>query len=342
MQQKLETITKQLEDELTNDIQNIKEDNTSDIVKEKLKLVFFVKQGLDSFLGDIIEGLCEEYETKKIITTEYRQIEEGMQWADICWFEWCDELIAYGSKLELAKEKSIICRLHRYEALTDNPKNVEWENVDKLIIVTDHLKKFLVSLIPDIEKKVDIVTIVNGVNLNKYKLEERKPGFNIAYVGYIHSRKNPVLLLQIMNELVKKDKRYKLYIAGQFQEPLIQLYWNDQVNKMGLEKNIIFEGWQEDINIWLKDKNYILSTSIHESFGYGIAEAMARGIKSIIHNFLFADEIWDKKFMFNAIDEAVNMIRSEEYNSGEYREFIQDNYSLEKQITSIKNIIKII
>lgn len=58
-----------------------------------------------------------------------------MQWADICWFEWCDELIAYGSKLELAREKKVICRLHSYEAFTDYINNVTWNSIDKLIVV---------------------------------------------------------------------------------------------------------------------------------------------------------------------------------------------------------------
>lgn len=338
MKQNLENIRKQLKNESIIYNENLKE-GVSCIITDKVKLIFFVKKGLDSFLGDIIKSLSEEYEIRKFIITEYKQIDEGMKWADICWFEWCDELISYGSRLELAKEKKIICRLHRYEALTENPLNVDWRNVEKLIIVTPHLKKFLLSLVPDIESKVDIVTIVNGVNLNKYKMVERRAGFNIAYVGWIHSRKNPVLLLQIMNELVKKDKRYKLYIAGEFQDSLIKLYWYDQVNKLGIEKNIIFEGWQEEVSTWLEDKNYILSTSIHESFGYGIAEAMCKGLKPIIHNFLFAEEIWDEKFMFNSIGEAVKMICDKNYNSSEYRLFIENKYSLDKQLGKIKDLL---
>lgn len=309
-------------------------------IGEKKKIVFFAKHGMDSFLGDIITALSDEYETKKVIVSDYKQIDNGMRWADICWFEWCDELVIYGSRLPIAKEKKIICRLHRYEALTGYPKQVTWENVDKLIIVTKHLLKFLETQIPDISKKVNIVAINNGVNLDKYQFQERKTGFNIAYVGYIHSRKNPVLLLQIMNVLVKDDSRYKLYIAGEFQDPLIELYWNDQINKMNLNDNIIFQGWQSDIGNWLKDKNYILSTSIHESFGYGIAEAMSRGIKPVIHNFIFSNEIWDKKFMFNAVDEAVKMITENDYNSKEYRHFIEKNYSLDNQLTKINSLLK--
>lgn len=310
------------------------------VVKKK-KIVFFSK-GDDKFIWDIINELSNEYETKKITITkdeEFKLIDEWMEWADVCWFEWCDELIIYGSQLSLAKEKKILCRLHRYEALTQNPTKVNWANVDKLIIVTDHLKVFLKSQIPDIEKKVDIVTINNGVNLDKYKFEERKAGYNLAYVGYIHQRKNPVLLLQIIKKLVEKDKNYKLYVAGRFQDILVKAYWDYQIKKMNLERNIIFEGWQESIDEWLQDKNYLLSTSIHESFGYGIAEAMSRGLKPIIHDFIFSDEIWEGKYVFNTIDEAVEMIISEEYNSIEYRKFIEENYSLTKQINKTEEIL---
>ncbi|URZ07870.1 methyltransferase domain-containing protein [Clostridium felsineum] len=306
----------------------------------KKKLAFFVKEGLDNFLVDVISGVSDEYDTRKIIVKSYDQINKWMQWADISFFEWCDELVIYASKLKMAEKKKIVCRLHRYEVFTDYPKMVNWDNVDRLIIVTEHLEKLLKIQVPDIDERVHIVTVNNGVNLSKYKFKERKKGFNIAYVGYIHARKNPVLLLQIMKVLVEKDRRYKLYVAGKFQDGLIELYWKDQINKMQLQDNVIFHGWQNDIGAFFEDKNYLLSTSIHESFGFGIAEAMARGIKPIIHNFLFADEIWDKKFMFCTLNEAVEMICEGEYNSKEYRAFIEVNYSLEDEIIKIKKVLE--
>lgn len=327
-----------VKEEISTILENIKIKEPN-VTKQKKRIVFFDK-GDDKFIWDIINELSNEYETKHIRVTNYKHIDEGMEWADICWFEWCDELIAYGSRHKLVSEKKIICRLHRYEALTYYPKDVQWENVDKLIIVTEHLKKFLIAQLPDIVMKVDIVTINNGINLDKYELKERKSGFNIAYVGYIHQRKNPFLLLQIISQLVKINNRYKLYVAGQFQDALIELYWNYQVEKMGLQNNVIFQGWQDNINRWLQDKNYILSTSIHESFGYGIAEAMTRGIKPIIHDFVFSEEIWDKKYLFNTIDEAIKMITDKKYNSKEYRRFIEERYSLSTQMEKVKELLK--
>lgn len=308
-------------------------------IKTAKKVVFFAKPNMDSFLKDIINGLDSEFICIKIEVRDSKSIDIGMEWADICWFEWCDELVAYGSKHYLAKEKKVICRLHRYEVFTNYPNDVIWEHIDKLIIVADHIKDFLVKKISDIESCVNIVTIPNGVNIDKYKLEERKYGFNIAYVGYIHSRKNPILLLQIINRLVEIDKRYKLYIAGKFQDSLIEVYFNYQIEQMSLQENVIFEGWHDNIDEWLQDKNYILSTSIHESFGYGIAEAMSRGIKPIIHNFIGARDIYSNKYIWNSIDEAIDMMINDDYNSREYREFIEDNYSLNNQIEKITTML---
>lgn len=309
-------------------------------ITEKAKIVFFVKSGMNNFFEDIISGLSEQYWVRKIAVSDLKQIDSGMEWADICWFEWCDELIVYGSKLPLAKQKKIVCRLHRYEAFSDYPSKVIWENVDKLIIVTGHLKELLETNFSGISKKVDIVVIENGVDVDKYSFIKRENGFNIAMVCYIHSRKNPVMALQIIQKLVKVDKRYKLYVAGQFQEQLIKLYWEYQLKRMGIEENVIFEGWQNDINSWLEDKNYLLSTSIHESFGYGIAEAMARGIKPVIHDFLYANEIWSEDLLFNTVDEAVDSIINGQYESERYRDFIEECYSLKKQLLKINDLFK--
>ncbi|MBM7649367.1 glycosyltransferase involved in cell wall biosynthesis [Bacillus ectoiniformans] len=307
---------------------------------EKHKIAVFVKPGLDNFIDDIIQGLSDEYKVRKILVKSYDQIDQGMEWADTCWFEWCDELIVYGSKHKLAKKRKIICRLHRYEVFTNYPIQVCWENVDKLLIVTDHLKLLLQDVIPDLDQRVSIETFKNGVDIKKFPFEIRKKGYNIAFIGYIHLRKNPILLLQTIKKLVDMDPKYKLYIAGKFQEPLAELYWNYQVNELKLANNIIFDGWQDNIEEWLQDKEYIISTSIHESFGYGIAEAMARGIKPVIHNFPFAKEIWPEQHLFNTIEEAVKTIMSSDYNSQEYRKYVENNFTLEEQLKKLKFILK--
>ena len=305
----------------------------------KRKLTLFVRAGFDQFLDDLIGGLGRHYDVKKAVISRIEEVAPLMEQADICWFEWCDELVVHASRLEVARRKPIVCRLHRYEVFTPMPAQVQWENIDTLMLVTDHLITILRSTVPGIEDRVQVAVVRNGVATDRYRFTPRSPGFNLASVGYIHARKNPTLLLQILAKLVRFDSRYKLYVAGQFQEPMVQIYWNHMIKEMGLTNNVQFDGWQKDIGSWLSDKQFLLSTSMHESFGYSIAEAMACGIKPVVHNFPFSGGIWPEQVLFNTVDEAVGMVTSHIYNSKAYRDFVEQHYSLFQQVTETRKVL---
>ncbi|WP_226678953.1 FkbM family methyltransferase [Mesobacillus jeotgali] len=304
----------------------------------KKKVAFFSIKNGDKFLHEIIANQKNNYTVRNYIVEDLKQIDEGMEWADICWFEWCDDLVAYGSNLDIAKQRKVICRIHGYEVYTDNVDRVNWENVDKLILISEPLKDFLELRKPEIFNRVSTDIIPNGINLEKYNYRKREKGFNIAFVGSLVYIKNPSMLLEILKSLVEVDKRYKLYIAGVYHEPVIELYMNHQVKELGLEDNYFYEGYQPDINTWLEDKDYLLAASYNESFGFYIAEAMAKGIKPIIHNFPFAKKNWPIEYLYNTVHEAVEMIRNDEYISASYRTFIEKNYSLDKQLLMTEKV----
>ncbi|QXE20237.1 glycosyltransferase [Clostridium sp. 001] len=325
--------------EISEMIKKIQKENNIKEIENKKKIVFFVKQGMDSFLGDIIRGISDEYEIKKVIVTNLSQIDHGMEWADICWFEWCDELIGYGSKLPIAKEKKIICRLHRYEAFTNYIQNVNWNNVDKIIFVAKHIRDIVINKVKLPVNKCEV--LYNGVNLNKFKYHEREKGFNLAWIGYLNLRKNPMLVIQYFNELVKMDKRYQLYLAGPFQDESLYYYINDIIKKLGIQNNIHFDGFIENnkMSNWLKNKNYLVTGSIAEGHPVGVMEAMASGLKPVIHYFPGAEDFYPKKYIYYDLNDFKKMVNENIYDSKEYRKFIEANYSLKKQITTIKNIV---
>lgn len=326
-----------LKEDIVHKIEKIRASNPELINASQLKMAFFVKQGMDNFLDNIIEGLSDEYDTKKIVVTEYCQVDEGMEWADICWFEWCDELVAYGSKHKLANEKKIICRLHSYEAFTDYPLYVNWNTIDVVVFVAEHIRTYSINKFRIDRNKTQV--IANGVNIKKYKFMNKKPGFNIAYVGYINYKKGPMLLLHTFKTIYDKDHRYKLYIAGQFQDDRFVLYFNQMIREFGLDNNVIFQGWQNDLDKWLDDKDYIICSSVLESQNMSVMQAMSKGIKPVIHNFVGAKTIYDTAYIWNTANEAVKIIEDKNYNSKEYHEFIKCNYSLEKEIINLKKLL---
>lgn len=307
--------------------------------QQNAKIVFFSK-GDNKFLYEIIKSLSKHFESKLITISSIqncRLIDQWMDWSHICWFEWCDELIVYASKLEIAANRIIICRLHSYEAFTGYPAKVNWKNVDKLIFISKYIQDYVTEIFK-ISKEITSV-IPNGVQLDELNYTKRKPGYKIAYAGYINYKKGPMLLLQTFKAIYDKNPGYELYIAGKYQDPRYQLYFNQMDKEFGIDNNFFFEGWQTDLDKWLEDKDYILCTSVLESQNMSVMQAMAKGIKPVIHNFAGAKEIYPEKYVWNTINEAVAMISEDKYDSHEYRTFIQSNYSLEKQNEIIKNLI---
>lgn len=300
------------------------------------KIIFFVRPELDSFLDDVIKGLSCEYETKKVIITEFSQIDEGMQWADLCWFEWCDDLIACGSKSSMSLNKKIICRLHSYEAFTDYPFSANWDMIDSIIFVGEHIREYAINKFKISKDRTAIIP--NGINMEKFTFRRRAKGYNVAFVGLINYKKGPMLLLQVFKAIYDKNPQYKLYIAGLFQDERYILYFSQMIDEMGLKNNIEFCGWQNDLNSWLEDKDFILCTSVLESQNLSIMQAMSKGIKPLIHNFAGAKNIYPEKYLFNTIKEAADML-DDDINPDEYRKYIYDNYSLDKTTAMLKKEI---
>jgi glycosyltransferase involved in cell wall biosynthesis len=182
------------------------------------------------------------------------------------------------------------------------------------------------------------LTIPNGINLNKYSLTRRSKGKNIASVGYLNMKKNPMLLLLCMQKLHYIDPEYKLFFGCNFQEIKIEQCLRHMVKALDIEEVVFFDGWQRDITSWLADKQYIVSGSIGESQGMGILEGMAVGLKPVIHNFPGADQIFGTKYLFNIAEQFCEQILSEEYDSDEYRNFVKQRYPQREQLVAINSL----
>jgi len=308
------------------------------------KLSVICLAGLDQFIDPIIEGLANDYIERKFVVKTPQELYNAIDWGDIIWFEWANEVAIFGTDYGKIKGKKVIIRLHSYEIFTDFTKRINWTTVDRLIFVAPHIKGILKEFLPDIEKKVKMDIVYNGIDLDKTPFQEREPGYDIAWVGFINYKKNPQMALQILKKLTDIDKRYILHVAGSYQDSRYKIYLEYIIREMGLQDNVIFHGWIDDMEEFWKDKNYLLHTSIQEGHSYAIMEAMARGIKPIIHNFRGAKELYRTTDIFNTIEEAVNIITARFSNTGicllNRNWVIDKGWTLENQLKKIRNIIR--
>jgi len=308
---------------------------------QQVRKVAFVCGPHTKFVVDIEEQLARRHHVRAYHFTkqvDLLKIQEALDWADFVWFEWCDQILVEASQL-LDKTATVVCRLHSYEVFSDLPNQVNWDFVDKLIFVAPHMQQLFAQYFPKAVRQVESTVIVNGVNLEKFTFKERKPGFKIAYVGYINHKKNPSLLLQCMHRLIQEDNRYRLYVAGIHQERRFEVYWNHMVEVLGLKEHIIMEGWVNDINEWLEDKNFLVSTSVHEGCPYNILEAAACGIKPLVHYFRGAERLFPESWLFKSVEEFLTIIQSPNYDSLAYRDWIIDHFDQANQLKAIDDLI---
>lgn len=268
------------------------------------------------------------------------KLAETLKWCQVAWFEWANGPIIPAT--QLPKSCRIICRLHRYEVYSDTPAQINWDKVDDLIFVSPGvLETFKQRLDPAIEARVRVHVIPNLVNPRRFPfLGQRPKGFDLAWVGRLHPDKNPALVLQIMAALVKADRRYRCYLIGREQDPVLAQYLQAMIRELDLEEHLSCQGQVREVAAWLRDKHYLLNTSVVEGHPVALMEAMLLGLKPIIHNFCGgAKELFPPELVYSTVAEAVELILSDDYRPSAYRRFIEERYPFEKLLAECLAVI---
>lgn len=315
------------------------------------KLLMLCAPGLDTFARPVGRNLAAQYDVRVAATSDRNSIIEQCSWADIVWLEFANEMAISVLSSNLADDKRIIVRLHSYEALSGMHHLLRWDKVDHLIFVSKNIRDIVMpddrirvswKKPPENFIQVPHSIVPNGLEVNDFPFRnrDRAHGDNIAFVANLSSKKGIMLLVHAFHALTKALPRpFTLHLAGRTDEPRFGLYLSSMVGKLGLGGRMVFHGYIHDIRSWLNDKDYILCTSPIESQGMGIMEAMAMGIKPLIHDFVGAETIYPKAYLWASIDDLIGMLDSDHYESATYRKFIEESYSFKETSRRIRQIL---
>ena len=274
----------------------------------RLLLADRIKGREDNFLAPLLPALEKHYETRFITAGPGQDLAAAIAWADIVWLEWCWDHAVWATRNAISPEKPFIVRLHSIEALqTDYPAQMDWRRVTRLITVAEDITEVLQTNFPAIAGTVRIEVISNGIDTKQFKLG-RPDRFRIGWVGHLEPKKNPMLMMQIAHQLVQRDPRFSLHIAGAFTDARTARYLQQMQSELGLSGVVHFDRHVANMPEWYADKGVLLSTSMYESFGMNIGEAMAAGAFPVIHAFPGADRLWPAECLFAPVDQAVALI----------------------------------
>jgi glycosyltransferase involved in cell wall biosynthesis len=303
----------------------------------RLLLADRVKGRGDTFLAPLIPAMERHHDVRFIAEPPGPSLAAAIDWADIVWLEWCWDHAVWATTSHCLTGKKCVIRLHSIEALqTPFPGQIDWSRVDRLITVGEDITELLLSNTPSIADHPRPIVIPNGIDMDRFA-----PGQGdrhvIGWAGHLEPKKNPMLLLQLAHTLHRADPRFVVHVAGAFTDLRTARYVRRFMGSLGLGGVVRFDGVVQDMPAWYANKGVLLSTSMYESFGMNIGEAMAVGAFPVVHDFPGADRLWPEECLFASIDDAVALIRSA--RPGLYREWVRDRYSLDRQIASVLGLL---
>lgn len=204
--------------------------------------------------------------------------------------------------------------MHRFDIYFIKKWNIKYENVDKIICISDYFTNLLKSR--NLNCK-NIVTINNYYKLNNI-IRTNYNYFNIGIIGIEKEVKRLDIALNILIKLRKINTNFKLFSKG---NKLVDIH----IIK-GLDITNYFHEDHSDknnisVNNWIINNNisHILSVSNIESFHYSIVSAIDTNCNYYITNWIdIAKELWNPDNIYNNIDNLINGILK--YNDKSYND----------------------
>ena len=139
-------------------------------------------------------------------------------------------------------------------------------------------------------KKGKIKIIRNAIDLTKFSFDERvrtrkrkelnidDNTFVVGHVGRFVKQKNHKFIIEIFNELLKKNKNSVLLLIG---DGSLQNDIKNYATKLGIVENIKFLGIRYDVNELMQAMDVFLFPSIYEGLGNVITESQAVALHSL-------------------------------------------------------------
>lgn len=151
-------------------------------------------------------------------------------------------------------------------------------NIKDSVINKFNVDKNKITILPIIVDKEKIINSEINEDLRK---KYSQFDFIFLVISRLEKEKNIPIAIESFKEVVKQNPRAGLIIVGDGN-------WKNILKKLvrnyKLENNIIFEGWKNSVNSYLKTADVLVSASFYEGYGMIFIEAVLCGCPIISSN----------------------------------------------------------
>lgn len=193
----------------------------------------------------------------------------------------------------------------------------------------------------------------NAIDLDKFKYDEKirnnkRKGLGInedtlviGHIGRFVAQKNHTFLIDIFNEIHKKNKNSLLMLVGQ--GPLMNEI-QEKVNNLGLKDSVIFLGQRSDVNELYQAMDFFILPSLYEGLPVVGVEAQASGLLCFLSDDMTKETKVLESTVFmslsNTAEEwANNILQSlKEYQRHDAKyEITKNNFNIKNEAGKLEN-----
>jgi glycosyltransferase involved in cell wall biosynthesis len=204
-----------------------------------------------------------------------------------------------------------------YEFLNDSKQ----EAISNLAFVCQHYEESA-RAIGQIQKTTKTSVIPNTMNI-RGSYPRKNDNYSIGFVGMVPARKRIDLALDLLEELLQHDLRYKLKVVGKNPEEYDWLMKRDDERKYyetirtrlesnpHLKSRVEFLGFVDDIREFYSSVGHVISTSDFESYHLTLADGPVHGAAAHSLRWDGADSIYTKSWLNETVLEIAESIRAQ-------------------------------
>lgn len=208
-----------------------------------------------------------------------------------------------------------------------NRKREKWEleeynKFDSIIFVSNACERNFINIYPELKGKTYIVYNYLSTQDIKEQAEEFLPKynkncFNIVSIGRVEKNKNFEMQVDIAKVLKEKGYIFKINIIG---NGIDYQYIKNKIVECDLCDYVELLGEKENVYPYIKSSDLLLSTSLSESFGLTIAEALVLNTPVVALNYpALCEIISDNGIICNSKEEIIDSISTLIENDKEYK-----------------------
>ena len=237
--------------------------------------------------------------------------------ADAVWCEWALGNVEWYSHA-IKSGTPLFVRYHLQEGNYEYLTNSDQEAISNIAFVCPHYE-VNAREIGQIDDTTPTSVIPNTMNIRgKYK--RKNDNYSIGFVGMVPARKRIDLALDLLEELLQHDSRYKLKVVGKEPEEYGWLmkrddereYYQNIRSRLDsnplLKSRVEFLGFVDDIREFYSSVGHVISTSDFESFHLTLADGPIHGAAAHTLNWDGASEIYTNLWLHDSVKDISKSI----------------------------------